>query len=229
MEKIYRNELKYMINSQQEKVISSRLECLCDIDNNANEEGFYRVSSLYFDDYINSGLIDKLDGVIKRKKFRIRVYNGNDSVIKLERKAKNINFCVKDSEKITREEYEKIMEGDISFLEGTKKPVLRDFYILHKTRILRPKVIVDYQRKAFIYKYGTVRITMDKMMKGSIGQCDLFSDTAYLSAMDNNQTILEIKYTGFLPEVIRDMIQHGSGNKQALSKYTQCRMLIGGQ
>ena len=225
MEKVYRNELKYMINNQQAKVISSRLAHICDIDKNADEEGFYRVSSLYFDDYIDSGMHDKLDGITKRKKFRIRIYNGQDVIIKLERKAKNVNACVKDSVTITREEYERIMAGDIAFLEETKTPVLRDFYVMYKTKKLRPKVIVVYQRKAFIYRYGNVRVTMDVMMNGSIGRCDLFSDVAYVPAMDKSQTILEVKFTGFLPEVIRDMIQHGSGNMQAISKYAKCRML----
>ncbi len=223
MEKVYRNELKYMINSQQEAVISSRLAHICKIDKNADDQGFYRVSSVYFDDYIHSGVQDKLSGINRRKKFRIRIYNGSDSVIKLERKAKNGNVCLKDSVIITRDEYEKIMDGKIEFIAKTDNVVLRDFYTLHKTRKLRAKVIVDYRRKAFIYKYGNVRITFDKRMNASLGQCDLFSDIIYLPAMETSQTILEVKYTGFLPEVIRDMIQHGTGNLQAISKYATCR------
>lgn len=225
MDKVYRNELKYMINTQQEKVISSRLTQICEIDKNADEEGFYRVSSLYFDDYIDSGVHDKLDGIDKRKKFRIRIYNGKDEVIKLERKAKNINACVKDSFAITRDEYDRILAGDLSFMKETRKPMMLDFYTLYQTRNLRPKVIVDYQRKAFIYRYGNVRVTMDVMMKGAGGQSGLFSEVTYRPAMDNEHTILEVKYTGFMPEVIRDMIQHGSGNMQAISKYARCRML----
>ncbi len=225
MEKVYRNELKYMINKQQAKVISSRLQHICALDKNADEQGYYRISSLYFDDYIDSGVYDKLAGITKRKKFRIRIYNGQDVVIKLERKAKNANACIKDSVTITREEYDRIIAGDLTFMQDTKNPVLRDFYILSKTRQLRPKVIVDYRRKAFIYRYGNVRITMDVNMNGSIGQHDLFSSVSYLPAMDEAQTILEVKYTGYLPAVIKDMIQHGSGNMQAISKYATCRML----
>lgn len=225
MGKVYRNELKYMINNQQAKVISSRLAHICELDKNTDEKGFYRVSSLYFDDYIDSGMHDKLDGIDRRKKFRIRIYNGGDEIIKLERKAKNINVCVKDSVTITRDEYDRILAGNLAFLQETDKPMLVDFYQLYQTRKLRPKVIVDYQRKAYIYRYGNVRVTMDVKMSGSIGRCDLFSDAAYVPAMDNNQTILEVKFTGFLPEVIRDMIQHGSGNMQAISKYAKCRML----
>lgn len=227
MEQVFRNELKYMINKQQERVISGRLQHICNLDSNADENGFYRVSSLYFDDYINSGLNDKLAGIDRRKKFRIRIYNGADKVIKLERKAKNINACVKDSVTITREEYDRISAGDLSFIEGADNAVLRDFYTLYQTRQLRGKVIVDYQRKAFLYKYGNVRITMDVKMNASMGQCDLFSDVMYLSAMEDTQTILEVKYTGYLPSIIRDMIQHGSGNMQAISKYATCRMLCG--
>lgn len=225
MEKVYRNELKYMINTHQQKVISSRLEQICEIDKNADEQGFYRVTSLYFDDYTDSGVHDKLDGIDKRKKFRIRIYNGKDEVIKLERKVKNTSACVKDSVMITRDEYNHILAGDLSIMQETHSPMIHDFYVLYRTRNLRPKVIVDYQRKAFIYRYGDVRVTMDVKMKGANGACDLFSEVAYRPAMDNAHTILEVKYTGFLPEMIRDMIQHGSGNIQAISKYARCRML----
>lgn len=225
MEKVYRNELKYMINNQQETVLSSRLAHICEMDKNADKQGFYRVSSVYFDDYIDSAVQNKLAGIDRRKKFRIRIYNGSDGVIKLERKAKNGNVCLKDSVMITRDEYEKIKNCEIEFMAKTDNMVLRDFYTLHKTRKLRAKVIVDYKRKAFIYPYGNVRITMDKKMNASLGQCDLFSDIMYLPAMEKSQTILEVKYTGFLPEVIRDMIQHGSGNMQAISKYATCRLL----
>ena len=223
MKKIYRSEKKYMINPQQKRVIASRLEKFCQVDPNAGDNNSYRVSSLYFDDYMNSGVEDKLIGNLKRKKFRIRVYNGSDDFIKLERKVKHVNMCLKDAVRISREQYNAIKSGDLSILKNLENAVCRDFYALYRNRKLRPKVIVDYNRQCFIFPHGNVRVTMDNNLHSSVGNCDLFSPGTFMPVLSKEQIVLEVKYTGFLPSVIRDMIQHGSGNMEAISKYTYCR------
>ena len=78
---MYRNELKYVINPHQQKVISRRLSLLCEYDSHAPKDGAYTVSSLYLDDYQNSAFTDKLYGVLNKKKFRIRIYNGSDVMV----------------------------------------------------------------------------------------------------------------------------------------------------
>ena len=50
--------------------------------------GGYTIRSLYFDDYCNSAYEEKDAGILMRKKYRVRIYNGSDKVIKLERKKK---------------------------------------------------------------------------------------------------------------------------------------------
>jgi hypothetical protein len=223
MSKVYRHEKKYMINPQQKKVITSRLEKFCESDPYADDHNTYRVSSLYFDDYMNSGIEDKLTGNLKRKKFRIRVYNGKDDVIKLERKAKNGNMCLKDAVRISRGEYDAIMNGDVEPFKNGKDAVIRDFYALYRNRKLRPRVIVEYQRQCFVFPHGNVRVTLDSNLHTSVGTCDLFENGSFIPVLNKEQIILEIKYTGFLPSLIRDMVQHGSGNLEAISKYTYCR------
>ncbi|HPF17283.1 MAG TPA: polyphosphate polymerase domain-containing protein [Thermotogota bacterium] len=223
MKKNYRYEKKYMINPQQKRVITSRLEKFCQVDPNAGEDNSYRVSSLYFDDYMNSGVEDKLIGNLKRKKFRIRVYNHSDDFIKLERKTKHENLCLKDSVRITREQYDAVMNGHLEVMKAMDHAVWRDFYALYRNRRLRPRVIVDYTRQCFIFPQGNVRVTMDSNLHSSVGKCDLFSQGVLIPVLDKEQIVLEVKYTGFLPSVIRDMIQHGSGHMEAISKYTYCR------
>ncbi|MEN8905083.1 MAG: polyphosphate polymerase domain-containing protein [Clostridiales bacterium] len=225
MKKVYRNELKYMISKQESIVLSKRLSQICTTDPNSDSKGYYKVSSLYFDDYINSSLKDKLAGIIKRKKFRIRIYNDNDSFIKLERKSKNTNVCVKDSISLTKNEYNQIMSGNYEFMSNTQNYVLRDFYTLLRTRHLAPKVIVYYNRKTYVYPYGKVRITMDVDLHSSKGNLNLFKNYLGIPVTNTNEVILEIKYTGFLPSLIKDMIQQGIGNMEAISKYASCRMV----
>lgn len=107
----FRNELKYLVNHQQQAGITKRLSLLCQRDSHALEDGGYTVSSLYFDDFENSNFATKLAGYHSKKKFRIRIYNGCDSVIKLERKIKEGWGVKKDSVQISRAEYESILAG----------------------------------------------------------------------------------------------------------------------
>ncbi|MDD4881730.1 MAG: hypothetical protein PHX10_09160 [Gallionellaceae bacterium] len=46
----------------------------------------------------------------------------------------------------------------------------------------------------------------------------------FAPAMSTYDIILEIKYTGFLPKHIADMVQQGSSLRQSASKYTMCRL-----
>ena len=52
-------------------------------------DGKYEIRSLYFDNMEDKALREKLDGISVREKYRLRMYNGDTSVIRLERKVKN--------------------------------------------------------------------------------------------------------------------------------------------
>ena len=76
---MYRQELKYKINPASAQIIKRRLDAVCSVDSNSGSCG-YRVTSLYFDDYCDSAVRESLSGQLNRKKFRIRVYNGDDGL-----------------------------------------------------------------------------------------------------------------------------------------------------
>ncbi|BES66520.1 polyphosphate polymerase domain-containing protein [Gottschalkiaceae bacterium SANA] len=221
---MYRNELKYMINRQTAHIMGRKIEKLCKLDSHSNADGFYQVSSLYFDDFADSALNDNLIGQIARKKYRIRVYNRSDSYIRLEKKSKVNKGGKKDSLALTRDQYQQILEGDYKMLWDSQSSLLREFCIDMASRKLRPKVIVDYERKSFVYPYGTVRITFDHRIRYERNQLDLFEEEAmYIPAGDADQVILEVKFTGFLPGPIKMMIQQANLKQQSISKYTICR------
>lgn len=224
---MYRHELKYKINPAEAQILKSRLKTVCSLDANADEQGGYRVSSLYFDDFCDSAIRDNLIGSIRRKKFRIRIYNGKETIIKLEKKLKNDKGGKKLSVIISMEQYKKILKSDFSFMKVSDNDVLRDFYTSLTTRLLRPKVIVDYDREAYVYEPGNVRITFDSNIRTSVQELDLLSTSRILTDITGERdTILEIKYTGFLPEHIKKIIQTGNGTWQAFSKYAACRAFI---
>jgi len=219
---MYRNELKFFINAHQKNLMANKLNQICQRDSFSDSDGGYLVSSLYFDDYDQSAFFDKLNGVRDRKKFRVRVYNYRSDVIKLERKIKREIVTDKSHIQISKEEYESIVGGDASFLGHKQNAVANDFYLNFRTRNLRPRVVVEYRREAFIYPYGDVRITFDTLLKAGVFQRDLFSRGYMISALPYDQIILEVKYTGYFPAVIRNIIQTSNLQRQAISKYARC-------
>ncbi len=221
---MYRNELKYMINKGTALVLSNKIRQICEFDKNADENGFYRVSSLYFDDFANSALNDNIIGQIERKKYRIRIYNGSDKFIRLEKKVKHNKGGMKISAPLTREEYDLILQGDYESLKQSDSALLRAFATEATFRHLKPKVIVDYHRQTFVCDEGTVRVTLDHQVQHSLGNVDLFAkNQIYVPATQDGQVVLEVKYTGFLPGYIKDMVQQSVTRQQSISKYTLCR------
>lgn len=221
---MYRNELKYVIDRPTAMMMVSRMEKCLPFDKNAGPTGQYQVTSMYFDDYSDNALNDNLIGQIARKKFRIRVYNKDDTYIRLEKKVKHNKGGIKESVLLSKDEYSKILKGDFEFLRDRDSSLLREFYIELTARNLKPKVIVEYDRQTFVYEYGQVRITFDKHIRYERNKLDVFEqDAMYLPAIEPDQVVMEVKFTGFLPAVIKAMIQEPGLIQQSVSKYSISR------
>ncbi|CAI3701849.1 polyphosphate polymerase domain-containing protein [Clostridium neonatale] len=221
----FRHELKHYINFSDYISIKSRLRSIMHIDKNANENNEYKIRSLYFDNVYDKALMEKVIGVPKRHKFRIRFYNDNHEFIRLEKKSKIRGLCLKDSEKITKEECEKIINRDIEFLRDSNKKLFIDLYSEMKGNLLRPKTIVDYTREAYIYPIGNVRITFDKSVRTGLNNINMFDDNlATIETIDNKYIVLEVKFDEFLPQIIRDIIQVKERRATSISKYEAARI-----
>ena len=70
----FRHEYKHQINLADIYGLRTRLSAIARYDPHATEDGTYFIKSLYFDNYMNKALREKIDGVNKREKFRIRYY-----------------------------------------------------------------------------------------------------------------------------------------------------------
>ena len=155
----FRNEYKHIINKNHAAALKSRLKTLLKTDPFAGENGEYFIRSLYFDTYEDKSLFEKIDGVPLRHKYRIRFYNHDHSVIKLENKLKKFNSVCKIIANITKVEVEKILNREYNFLKESGDPVKIAFYQELISGYV-PKTIVDYTRAPFIYPHGNVRITI---------------------------------------------------------------------
>lgn len=221
----YRSELKHYITYQDYEIIKSRISKVLKIDQNTNENLEYKIRSIYFENFNDKVLQEKLLGLNKRDKFRIRLYNDDATFIRLEKKSKINGLCKKISCPITQDEVLKIINNDISFMIKSDRPLLQELYFKMKTEFLKPKTIVDYEREAYTYKIGNVRITFDKNLRTGIVSNDLFNkDLCTINPINKANIVLEVKYDEFLPEFILDLLQLGERTRTSISKYALCRM-----
>jgi len=220
---LLRHELKYFINFHEYTYLKKRLAAVLEKDKHAVVNDGYHVRSLYFDDIYNSALYEKKSGIFERKKYRIRIYNLSDTVIRMEKKSKHDQYISKNTENITKSEFYKLLENDCQFLFNSGSKLFKEFYIETKNNLLRPVVIVDYEREAYTFDAGNVRITFDKNLRAGINSFDIFDDKiAAKMIFDKPVIILEIKYDAFLPTHVHNLIQICNHNISAASKYAMC-------
>jgi len=219
---IYRHELKYLINHCDLALTRQRINGIMKRDEHT-VNGIYKIRSLYFDDYWNTSFTDKIMGVNNRKKYRIRFYNDDDRFIRLERKSKVENYICKVSTPITREEAELIIDGRYAFLLKKDNDLCRDVYYQCVSRVMRPCVIVEYEREAFVHLAGDTRVTFDTNVRASTMFKEFFTPLLPFSYMfEEGNLVMEVKFTELLSKIIRNAIPCKSNEYSAVSKFTGC-------
>jgi len=218
----FRHELKYIINEAEKEVIRRRIGQIMQTDAHA-KDGTYFIRSLYFDDMWENSYEEKLAGTNERKKYRLRIYNLEDTIIRLECKRKEGQFINKISAKLSKEESDMLIQGKFEFLRERSEPVCKEFYMDCLYGQMMPKVIVDYDREPFVYPYGDVRITFDSHVRSGILEHNLFDDKLpVMEVLEPGQLIMEVKFTEYLPEVIRGLLRVDDSIYTAASKYVMC-------
>ena len=213
-----RHEYKYKIASSEAISLISRFDALLKPDKHG-QDGSYYVNSLYFDNHEDIALKAKVDGLLKREKFRIRYYDNDLSFIRLECKAKYGDIGNKKTFRLSPEEVNCLLMGEYEFLLNKDTDVALNFYAKLKTQALRPRVIVRYLRKAYHYKPGNVRITFDQYLSQSDDCHEFLSGLAFFKPLNPGYVIMEVKFDAFLPSFIQDLIYQVNHNRSAYSKY----------
>lgn len=221
----FRHELKYLIGYTDYLPLRSRLSTVMDRDENAGGDGRYRIRSIYFDNYRDKALREKVNGIARREKFRIRYYNDDFSFILLEKKRKINNLCQKLDARITREECQRILAGDTGWMRDSDRELVRELYRKRKEEQLRPRVLVSYMREAYVYRAGSVRVTFDFDIRSTLFHPHFLEKRPLDMAVAGNagEIIMEVKYDEYLPDLILDLIQTAGCRQNAFSKYGACR------
>ena len=218
----FRHEVKHEINNFDLLTLRRRLQTVAYPDPHA-VDGKYLIRSLYFDDLSDRALREKINGAARREKFRIRYYNGDTSVIRLEKKTKINDLGSKQSAPLTAEQAQATVDGDIGWMADSGYPLIRELYSKMRTRGLSPKTIADYTREPFIYPAGNVRVTLDYDIRSGM-RCTDFLNKDCVTVPVSESIILEVKWDGFLPDIIKDAISMTDIRAGAFSKYAACRI-----
>ncbi len=219
----YRHEWKHEINMADLYAIRARLKVVARGDPHA-KDGKYFIRSLYFDNLSDKALREKIDGVDRREKFRIRYYNNDTSFIKLEKKSKVNGLETKYSAPLTAAEARRLADGDFEFLRESPHPLLQEFYCKIRNQGLRPRTIVDYTREPFIYEPGNVRVTFDYDIRTGLSCTDFLNPNCVTIPAGDPVVIMEVKWDEFLPSIIKSAVQMPGRRVTAFSKYAQCRI-----
>jgi len=217
-----RFEYKYLLDQKEYHQLRNALSLLMDEDKNSGKDG-YHIRSIYFDDYKNQNYHLALNGIKKREKHRIRFYDCKKDLIRFERKIKighrsqkksfKINFDEMSS--ILKDEWEKIIE---------KGPNAEKLYIYQNIKVLKPKILIAYDRYAYTLPYNQIRITFDLNIRYSTAKSDYFNEDLPLSPLSNAYDyILEVKFNNFLPNFIKSALQNYIGHPISISKYVLSR------
>ena len=190
--------------------------------------GRYLIHSLYFDDYKDISIYTTNSGLSKRFKWRIRYYGNDLSYIVLEKKEKIEGRCHKKSCKITVDQYNQIVSGDvIDLVFETKEKLVKELAIDMLIHNYKPKVIIDYERIAYVEEITNVRVTFDMKISASY-ELENFLDGDYQSfyVRPSGINVLEVKFDNILPSYIRNIVESYNFKQCSFSKYLYGRKII---
>ena len=232
--KIPRKELKFIVSDATLLDVKYRISGIMQQD--VHQDGdHYRVRSVYLDDRTYSCYRENAAGVSPREKYRLRTYNCSIDRISAEIKTNYRNTTSKISTGVSRDIYEAIVSADPGRISAALsqqiakradagdvqgKHILEKYLNVLTARGYGPSCIVDYERSAFVYPVGNVRITLDRNITASEDLSGMF-DTKFSGrcALYNNRHILEIKYDEFLPDEIRSLLAGVDLFRESCSKY----------
>lgn len=225
----YRVEDKYLVTEADLALIAGRLEPVMRYDKHQQGKG-YEIRSLYFDDEWDRCMDENESGIDRRQKYRIRTYGSELSVIHLEIKEKTAGKTKKQSCDLTGEETAMLMDGTLPLTLDERRP-LNLLQMKIRCDRMRPKAIITYERTAFVYPVGNVRITFDRNIAASrcCGEFMQSELTGLVPVLPAGMHILEVKYDELLPDFIAEQLEIGTLRQTAFSKYYLGRLAMQGE
>lgn len=217
-----RHEIKSRLNAAEAVALRTRLEAVMERDRHAGPDGAYNIHSIYLDTPTCRALMEKQVGMPKRDKYRIRYYNEDRLHFRLERKSKVGSLCDKVGCSLNRSEVERLMRGDILWMQRDERALVRETYLRMRTELLAPSVQVHYRREPFVYGPGNVRVTLDSEIRTGLFNTDFLAPgQPRIRTQSDDFVLLEVKFDAYFPEIIRSAVLSNC-RPHSFSKFEAC-------
>ena len=89
-----------------------------------------------------------------------------------------------------------------------------------KKDLLKPIICIEYDRIPYVYKLGTVRITLDYNIRYTNKYNNLFNKDKKVYYLKDK--ILEVKYNELIPDFIRYRLELNHLEQISFSKFNNC-------
>jgi SPX domain protein involved in polyphosphate accumulation len=228
IQKFSRYEFKYLMTESMASEIEREVSHFMDYDGYVHPEmgNRYTVRSLYFENEQLSNFNEKVDGVKKRRKYRLRSYSSKENhnvPVFFEEKGRNNQRTYKNRMQIKYAHLDLFTE-DMSNLQLKEiypnNKLLETFIYERIKKRLHPLVLIEYERRPYINKYGLLfRMTFDSNVRA------MLSNKLYSIGTHNTwilcrpgYTILEVKFERNIPPWFHRIIQCYNLSRISISK-----------
>ena len=228
-ESFSRYEFKYLLPLKKANQIENEIKNFMTLDKNAlkNKNKNYFVRSLYFDNEIYSNFYEKVDGMETRKKFRIRVYSSNEkskSPIFLEMKGRQNQRTYKLRTEIDKSHLTYLINNEnldsLLKIYSSQNNVVNHFIFDSLKKKIKPKVLVDYDRRAYFNKFGLLfRLTFDNNILSSPSNTLFNKKNLSFKETRAGHTVLELKFERSIQPWFHRIIQNYNLSRISISKF----------
>ena len=228
-ESFSRYEFKYLLPVKKANQIEKEIKNFMVLDKNAlkNKKKNYFVRSLYFDNEIYSNFYEKVDGMETRKKFRIRVYSAiekSTSPIFLEMKGRINQRTYKLRTEINKKHVNYFIDNEninsLAKIYSNKNNVVNHFIYDTIKKKIKPKVLVDYDRRAYHNKSGLLfRLTFDSKILSSPSQKLFDKKIHHFKEVRAGFKVLELKFERSIQPWFHRIIQNYNLSRMSISKF----------
>jgi hypothetical protein len=224
-----RYEFKYLLPNELRKAVEKELGHFMDLDPfvQAQPDRKYFVRSLYFDDPFNSAFYEKIDGMLSRKKFRLRTYSlipTTEVPIFLEQKGRHNNLVVKVRTPLREEANCEIANqsqhiSSLIMSQAEKGFVLDRFQYEYFKKNIRPVALIDYTRRPYISRLDAeFRLTFDDNLFATPAQSLWPEQLSGRKECVSGYTIMEVKFRYHMPAWFHAVVQSFNLVRVSISK-----------
>lgn len=210
-----RNELKYIITKEQYHLLLKEIQNHLSID----QYGQTTIQSLYYDTDTYLLIRNSIERPLYKEKIRVRSYGLNDSnkdvFLELKKKANGVVF--KRRVNLKENEIDDILKLGIN--KENKQIVDEIIYFSRFYKTLKPKILLLYDRTAYIDNTTDLRITFDKRPRYRTNNLNLHTNLEGKLLLDENKILMEIKTSNGYPLWLIKLLSENKVYKTSFSKY----------